>query len=164
MPTFKTTFDVAAPLQAVADFHASTNALKLLNPPGMIVQLHRVDPMDEGSISEFTLWFGPIPIRWKAIHNDVSINGFTDRMVKGPAKTWVHNHRYEPISPSNTRVFEHIDYEHKSGLMGMFTRVLFSPLSLKILFAYRAWATKRAVQKTLASAADDRDRSETSDE
>lgn len=149
MPIFNYDFTVNAPLQAVAEFHEDTNALKVLNPPGIIVQLHRVEPMGEGSISEFTLWFGPFPIRWKAVHSDVSINGFTDTLAEGPAASWVHTHRYESISANETRLFERIEYEHKPGLMGLVTRVLFSPLNLKILFTYRQWATRNSIKKKL---------------
>ncbi len=149
MPIFNYDFKVNAPLQAVADFHEDTNALKVLNPPGIIVQLHRVEPMGEGSISEFTLWFGPFPIRWKAEHSDVSINGFTDTLVEGPAASWVHTHRYESISSDETQLFERIEYEHKPGFMGLVTRILFSPLNLKILFTYRQWATRNSIKKKL---------------
>lgn len=147
MPVFQTNFKVDGPVEAVAAFHSDTAVLKRLNPPGIFVQIHRNDPMSEGSISEFTLWFGPFPIRWQAIHSDVSPNGFTDRMVNGPAASWVHSHRYEAVDDQTTRVYEHIDYDHKPGLMGIVTRLLFSPLSLKILFTYRAWATRRAVEQ-----------------
>lgn len=146
MPVFSTTFSVNAPLKAVADFHKDTSALKKLNPPGVIVQLHRVDPMAEGSVSKFTMWFGPFPIRWTAVHSDVSINGFTDTMVDGPAAHWVHTHRYEAEGPNKTLLKEHIEYEHKPGFMGLVTRVLFSPLNLKILFAFRARATRKGVE------------------
>ena len=88
MPIFETSFTVNAPLEAVAAFHADTSALKILNPPFVIVQLHRVDPMADGSISEFTLWMGPLPIRWRAIHSDVGPNGFTDTLEDGPMASW----------------------------------------------------------------------------
>ena len=52
---FSYQFTINASLEAVADFHRDTRALKQLSPPPAIVQLHRVDPMVEGSISEFTL-------------------------------------------------------------------------------------------------------------
>jgi hypothetical protein len=78
MPTFDFTFTVNAPLADVREFHRDTSALKRLTPPPTIVQLHDVEPLGEGSVSRFTLWVGPLPLRWTAVHRDVSERGFTD--------------------------------------------------------------------------------------
>lgn len=105
MPTCETSITLNAPLEAVTALHADTSALKILNSPFIIVQLHRVDPMADGSISEFTLWMGPLPIRWRAIHSDVGPNGFTDSLDDGPMATWRHTHRFEAlmtITPKST--------------------------------------------------------------
>jgi len=145
MPTFKTSFTVNAPLEAVAAFHADTSALKILNPPFIIVQLHRVDPMADGSISEFTLWMGPLPIRWRAIHSDVGPNGFTDSLDDGPMATWRHTHRFEAIDDYKTQIHEQIEYEYLSGWRGLAPRILFGHLGLTALFTYRKWATRHAL-------------------
>ena len=145
MPTFETSFTVKAPLKAVTEFHADTSALKTLNPPFVIVQLHRVDPMAEGSISEFTLWMGPIPIRWRALHKDVGPYGFTDTMEDGPMASWQHTHRFEALDENTTKIQEYIEYEYPSGWRGLASRVLFGHLGLTALFTYRKWATRRAL-------------------
>lgn len=106
MPTFDTTFTVNAPLEAVAAFHDNTSALKKLNPPPIVVQLHRVDPLGEGSVSEFTLWMGPLPIRWRAVHSDVSDYGFTDTQENGPLAYWKHTHSFAAVDAQTTRVSE----------------------------------------------------------
>ena len=147
MPIFHTSFSVDASLDDVHAFHADTSALKRLTMPPIWVQLHTVEPLGEGSISEFTLWFGPLPIRWRAVHSDVSRNGFTDTQVHGPVKFWQHTHRFSALNPGQTLVEEHIDFEHYSGLKGLFTRILFARLNLSIMFAYRAWVTRRFLQK-----------------
>jgi len=145
MPTFETSFTVNAPLEAVAAFHADTSALKVLNPPFVIVQLHRVDQMAEGSISEFTLWMGPLPIHWRAIHNGVGPNGFTDTLEDGPMASWRHSHQFEAVDEHTTQIHETIVYEYPSGLQGLLPRPLFGNLGLTVLFAYRKWATRRAL-------------------
>ena len=66
MPVFDFTFSVRAPLQAVAAFHHDTRALKRLTPPPVFVQIHSMEPLAEGSRSEFSMWFGPVPLRWVA--------------------------------------------------------------------------------------------------
>jgi ligand-binding SRPBCC domain-containing protein len=143
MPSFDYTFTVRAPLSAVAEFHRNTRALKRLTPPPVFVRLHRVEPPGEGSVSEFTMWFGPFPTRWVAVHSDVDpLHGFTDTQTEGPLKRWVHTHRFTGESDGLTRIHEHIEYQHHGGLRGLFTRLLFSPPALWGLFTYRRFVTR----------------------
>ncbi len=133
-----------ASLEAVSDFHRDTSALKILSP--MPMQLHRADPMADGSISEFTMWLGPIPIRWRAVHSDVSANGFTDTQESGPMAFWAHTHRFESVNENQTHIYEQIEYRHPKGSRRFFTRLLFGKLGLQILFTYRQLATKYALR------------------
>lgn len=153
MPTFDYTFEVAAPLEAVSRFHKDTSVLKKLTPPPLIVQIHNFEPMGEGSKADFTLWFGPLPLRWQAVHSDVGPQGFTDTQIKGPLKSWRHTHRFEPIGESRTLVREHIEYEHDSGLRGVRSRLLFSPLGLRLLFTARKLITRRSVANHVTASA-----------
>jgi ligand-binding SRPBCC domain-containing protein len=153
MPHFYSTFTVPAPLTAVVAFHHDAHALPRLSPPLLFTQMHRVDPMQEGAIAEFTLWFGPLPIRWTALHTDVHPGqGFTDTQTAGPLRYWRHTHRFDALAPSLTQVTDHVEYEHHPGLRGLFTRVLFNPLALRVLFLYRAWATRRFTAPPLVTA------------
>jgi ligand-binding SRPBCC domain-containing protein len=146
MPIFDYSFTVAAPLKSVRDFHHDTSALKTLTPPPTIVQLHSIEPLAEGSVSKFTLWVGPLPLRWTAVHRGVTDRGFTDVQAAGPAKKWEHTHTFVPLGDSLTEIREHIEYEHKPGPWGLVTRLLFSRPNLLFMFAYRAWATRRALR------------------
>ena len=141
MPVFDFRFVVRAPLHAVRDFHHDTRALKRLTPPPTIVQLHEVDPLAEGSVSRFTLWVGPIPLRWKAIHSGVSEYGFTDVQAEGPAKRWEHTHSFASATENTTEIHEHIEFEHKRGFWGIITRLLFARPNLYLMFTYRKFAT-----------------------
>ena len=148
MSVFDFKFTVKAPLEAIAEFHHSTQALRRLTPPPVIVQLHKVEPLAEGSMAEFTMWFGPIPLHWLAVHSGVdALHGFTDTQVRGPMQTWRHTHRFDSLDEQSTQVNEQVEYEYKSGLAGVFTRILFNPLGLRILFAYRAWVTRKQTEK-----------------
>ena len=147
MPVFDFVFEVNAPLLVVQAFHHNTSALKQLTPPPTIVQIQSVEPLAEGSVSRFTLWVGPLPLRWTAIHKNVCGNGFTDIQQSGPAKKWAHTHTFTEIDATHTRVNEHIEYEHKRGLWGLVTRLLFSYPNLYFMFCYRRWITKRTCCK-----------------
>jgi ligand-binding SRPBCC domain-containing protein len=146
MQIFETSFTVRASLEAVAKFHHHTSVLKVLSPPPIFVQLHHVEPLAEDSLSEFTLWFGPLPVRWKARHQNVDpLHGFTDVQISGPMKHWAHTHTFTDLGNDRVRINEHIEYEHLDGLRGLFSRLLFAPIGLNFLFFYRELATQRAV-------------------
>lgn len=147
MPTFKTSFTVNAPLDAVVAFHSRTDILKQLTPPPLFVQIHDFGEMREGMIAEFTMWFGPVPVRWKAEHVNVGPTGFTDVQRVGPLKTWAHTHRFSAESPTVTRIHEHIEYTHPSGWRGILTRLLFGKPGLIGLFQYRKMYTRWALRK-----------------
>lgn len=142
MPTFEYTFTVNAPLTAVSAFHHDTRALKTLTPPPIFAQIHHFDPMADGAIAEFTLWFGPLPVRWKAIHSNVSPNGFTDTQISGPLQSWQHTHTFTAVSPTTTRVDEHITYSHHDGRRGLLSRLLFAQPGLFLLFTARQLITR----------------------
>lgn len=142
MPTFDFRFEVRAPLAAVRDFHHDTSALKRLTPPPTIVQLKELEPLAEGSTSRFTLWVGPLPLHWTAVHRDVTPNGFTDVQAKGPAKKWEHTHTFVALSDQETEIHEHIEYEHKNGIWGVVTRLLFAKPNLYFMFTYRMLSTR----------------------
>ena len=144
MPVFDFSFQVDAELPVVQAFHHNTSALKQLTPPPTIVQIQSVEPLAEGSVSRFTLWVGPLPLRWTAVHKNVSGNGFTDIQQSGPAAKWEHTHTFTEIDATHTRVNEHIEYEHKSGFWGLVTRLLFSYPNLYFMFCYRRWITRKA--------------------
>ena len=153
MPVFDFVFNANATQAAVREFHRDTRALKRLTPPPVIVQLHDIEPLAEGSVSRFTLWMGPLPIRWKAVHRDVTDQGFTDVQVEGPAQKWEHTHSFIEQGANLTQIREHIEYEHKPGLWGVVTRLLFARPNLLLMFTYRKLVTRRVLKSTAGQVA-----------
>ncbi|MEZ6124507.1 MAG: hypothetical protein R3C49_15215 [Planctomycetaceae bacterium] len=147
MPVFDYCFRVDAPFQAVSDFHFRPGILKTLTPPLMFMQVHRCDPLAEGSVAEFTMWMGPIPVRWTAVHSDVRPESFSDTQTRGPMKFWKHTHTFTPVDDRTTQVHEHIEFEHFSGLRGLWSRLLFPRMALNMLFLWRSFVTRRALRK-----------------
>lgn len=147
MKTYSHQFQVNAPLESVLDFHRDARALKQLTPPPLFVSFNKVEPMAEGSLADFTMWFGPIPIRWVARHSDVDPQrGFTDEQIQGPFKVWVHRHSFQPVDGRRTLVIDRVQAEPGDHpFWGLVSRFMW--VSLPILFAYRAWRTRRAVER-----------------
>ena len=94
----------------------------------------------------FTLWFGPIPIRWLARHEPgPTSHSFADSQVKGPLAYWRHEHIFNEVA-GGVELTDRITLAHRGGLRGLWTRLAFDGLPLRILFAYRHWRTRRALQ------------------
>ena len=150
MPVFDFRFTVDASVDVVSAFHFEPGILKTLTPPLMILQVHQFEPLGEGSISDFTMWMGPVPIRWRAVHSCVSPSGFTDTQVAGPMCSWAHTHSFVAIGENTTEVREHIEYEHFGGLRGLRSRLLFSRIGLLSLFTMRKVITRRELRSRTA--------------
>jgi ligand-binding SRPBCC domain-containing protein len=147
MAVYHHEFIVNAPLQAVRDFHRRSASMGAITPPPVIVRIHDApELLGEGDEMRFTMWLGPLPIRWHARIEQVSPNGFVDRQLDGPFRRWDHTHRFEAIDEQTTRVIDQIETEYKSDpwsrVLGMGMR-----LNLPVLFAFRQWKTKRLLQQ-----------------
>jgi len=143
--TYQHRFQVDAPLAAVANFHALSTSMAAITPPPVVVRVQRAPAyLQEGDEMEFTLWLGPLPLRWLARIEDVSPTGFTDRQLHGPFAGWVHQHTFLPVDERTTVVADEIRLSIRRhfwwGLVG-----LGMWLSLPLLFAYRAWKTRQLV-------------------
>ena len=136
-------FRVAASLGRVAEFHSHSNSMAAITPPPILVRVHHAPPvLADGVEMDFTMWLGPFPIRWLARIEAASTAGFTDRQVRGPFAEWVHRHRFQAVDENTTDVIDEITVQLKPhplwwpvGL-GMW-------LGMPVLFAFRAWKTKR---------------------
>ncbi|MBN2550874.1 MAG: hypothetical protein JXB15_17050 [Anaerolineales bacterium] len=137
---------ISAPLQRVADFHADSRALQRLTPPPVFVQMHFVEPVAENSKAEFTLWIGPLPVRWLAVHSNVHTqHGFTDTQLRGPFKHWVHQHSFRAVDEKTTEILDEIRAEPGDHpLWGLVSRFMW--LNLPLMFAYRGWVMRRLIQ------------------
>ena len=98
-------------------------------------------------VLKFRLWIGPIPVDWVALHEPgPTPTSFKDIQVNGPMAEWVHEHLFETV-PGGVMLTDRILLAHKPGWRGWLTRLFFDGLPLRILFLYRHWRTRRAIQK-----------------
>jgi len=99
----------------------------------------------EGDEMEFTMWLGLLPVGWLARIEGVSPNGFTDRQLRGPFAEWVHCHRFVAVTEQTTDVLDEVTLQLKLHLL-WWPIGLGMLLGLPILFAFRAWKTKRMLE------------------
>lgn len=144
---FEHRFQIHASIEAVSDFHKDPKVLKQLTPPPIVVRFHEVEPVSEGSRAEFTLWFGPFPVPWCAKHYDFDPpQGFKDNQLKGPFAYWDHRHAFIQVDDRTTEVVDDIKARIGSHpYYGLVSRFMW--LTLPILFTFRAWQTKRLIEK-----------------
>ncbi len=140
-------FRVQAPLAAVLDFHRRSASMGSITPPPIIVRVHEAPAMlTSGDTMAFTMWMGPLPVRWVAQIESHEGIGFVDRQVRGPFEAWVHRHTFVPISDTETEVHDQVTMQlHRDSRwwqlvgFGMW-------LGLPALFAYRGWRTRRLLE------------------
>lgn len=136
-------------------FHQDPKALNILTPPPIFVQVHRDErtSLTSGEL-EFTLWFGPLPVRWLARHEQgANEHSFMEWQVSGPAQSWRHEHTFNEVE-GGVELIDRVTYSHRpSGFWSLFTRANFSPLPMKILFTYRHWRTRLATTGDTAQSA-----------
>lgn len=137
---------VAAPLAEVVAFHRRAASLAAITPPPVPMRFRGEPPAElaPGDEIEFTLWAGPVPVRWRAGIEALpdGAAGFADRQLAGPFAHWLHRHRFHPRGDAATEVDDEIEAELRR-------HPLWWPLGLSMwiglpaLFAYRAWKTRR---------------------
>jgi ligand-binding SRPBCC domain-containing protein len=117
-----------------------------ITPPPMIVRVHRApERLGSGDEMDFTLWAGPIPLRWVARIDQASQTGFTDRQLRGPFAGWVHRHNFARVSDSETDVVDDVEVElSRRPLRRAVGAAMW--LGLPLLFAYRGWKTRRLLE------------------
>jgi ligand-binding SRPBCC domain-containing protein len=147
MMQYQTEFIASTPIEKIIEFHRSASSLKAITPPFFFMSGLQSPPiLAEGDEMAFTLWMGPIPVRWKARIENVSPQGFDDIQLSGPFHSWVHAHRFEAISEKETRVSDQITYQIRKHLLWGPLGLIMA-IGLPILFGYRAWKTKALLEE-----------------
>lgn len=140
MTRFERRFTVRAPLAAVKAFHDAPDAVGNLTPAPLQI-LGPAPPVREGERIRFRLWVGAFPVRWTARYTDVREDGFVDVQEEGPFASWRHEHRYRALPDGSTEVIDTVDATPRAFA----SRLIW--IGMKPAFAYRAWATKRALER-----------------
>lgn len=143
MPAFRNAAEVEGTVDAVEAFHSDPGNFRKLTP--LPVQIHRYESSGPEGVIDFTVWFGPLPVRWEA-RLERFPGGFVDRQGRGPMESWEHTHRFTSVSPAVTLIEDSIEYTYQEGWRGWVSRLAFSPPALRVLFAYRVWRTRRALK------------------
>lgn len=143
---FEHRFRVKASVAEVAKFHRQSASMGAITPPPMIVRVHAAPAeLQSGDLMDFTLWAGPVPIRWVACIEDASERGFTDRQLRGPFGSWAHRHAFEPVDDRTTDVVDRIEASYsKHPVWAVAGRLMW--VGMPLLFAFRARRTRAILE------------------
>jgi ligand-binding SRPBCC domain-containing protein len=139
-------FRVKASVHRVAEFHRHAASMATITPPPIIVKIHHAPHvLSDGDRMNFTMWIGPLPVYWEAQIEAASSKGFTDRQLRGPFQRWVHRHSFLAVDENTTEVMDEVESGLRRHpfwwLVGLSMR-----LGLPLLFAFRAWKTRRMLE------------------
>jgi len=137
--TFLRRSRIAAPAQAVFDWHCRPGAFERLSPPWESVRLlQRNGGVEDGSRVILSMRQGPFRRRWIAEHRDVKApEQFRDVQIEGPFAHWDHLHRIEPKGTSECLLEDRVEYALPLGWLGSWLGGTFVRRKLDRLFDYR---------------------------
>lgn len=138
----------ATTMGKMMEFHEKSGPAQL-SPPPIFVRVHEDSrtSLTQGDL-RFTLWVGPIPIKWLAHHEaGPSPTSFADLMIEGPMAYWRHEHIFTQEA-TGVRLTDRVTLAHKTGLQGIFTHLMFDGLPLRILFLFRHLKTRWALGRS----------------
>lgn len=120
MTVFLHSSRMPAPVEDLAAWHFRSGALDRLLPPWERVRvIGTFGGVAEGSIAELELRIGGLPLRWRAVHEEVDPpRGFRDRQLAGPFASWVHDHRFMPEPAGHSLLEDRIEYRIRFGGLG----------------------------------------------
>jgi len=135
--TFTRSCEIDAPVEALRDWHFRPGAFTRLTPPWEKARvLSMPEPLADGARAIIEVAIGPWRKRWIAEH-ELTPTGFIDLQIEGPFAFWEHDHRFEAITATTSRLTDSIRYRLPLGWLG---RLFGKPLverKLDRLFRYR---------------------------
>lgn len=130
---------VSAPLDIVFGFFSRPENLQILTPPSMNMNVVTPSPipMHVGSIIDYVVTIGGIPMRWTSCISDFEpMTRFVDVQLRGPYSFWHHTHSFEGRGDT-TIVYDSVVYALPFGAIGDVAHKLFVRRQLDQIFSYR---------------------------
>lgn len=139
---------INASIEKVWQFHERQDILQILTPPWQPVKIiRREGGLDVGTISEFRISLGIIPVHWIARHIKCEpYQLFVDEQIEGPMQSWVHYHQFT-AEGGQTKLTDTIDYEIPGGWLAELLLGWWVDSRLKDMFRYRHEITTKKCQQ-----------------
>ncbi len=127
------------PLDRAFDFFSDAGNLEAITPPELRFQYLTPLPIEmrTGARIDYRLRLYGIPFTWRTrITRWEPGQRFVDEQESGPFRLWIHEHRFEAISPTSTRIRDEVQYGLPFEPLGRIAHPLVRA-KLDRIFAYR---------------------------
>jgi ligand-binding SRPBCC domain-containing protein len=125
------------PLEEVFRFFADAQNLATLTPRWLRFDIVTPEPIEmlAGTIIDYTIRLHGFPMKWRSeITAWEPPFRFVDEQREGPYRSWIHEHRFEAINDTTTRIRDEVRYSVPGGEM---INKLFVEPDLERIFSYR---------------------------
>lgn len=136
------------PPEALFPFFADAFNLERITPPFLRFRVVTPPPieMGVGTLIDYRLRVHGVPVRWRTeITAWDPPHRFVDEQIRGPYRTWIHEHRFEPVDGGGTRMYDTVRYAAPGGRL---VERWLVDRDVAAIFAYR----KRALDTLFAAA------------
>jgi ligand-binding SRPBCC domain-containing protein len=143
---FETAID--APVDRLAEFHKSSEALKALTPPDREVEILTENPeVTEGSVHTMRIKQFGLPMVWKSKITHVEEGrSFVDEAIKSPFAHWKHTHEFLPLEKGQSLLRDTVEYQAPLGPLGAVAHKMFIDKQIEDLFEFRHRVTKEKLE------------------
>ncbi|MCA1580298.1 MAG: SRPBCC family protein [Acidobacteria bacterium] len=150
MHVLEATTRVPAPLNDVFGFFSDPGNLARITPPWLRFRIQPPAPerLEEGARIEYRIRWLVFTLRWVTVISGwVAGVEFQDRQERGPYRTWIHTHRFEPDG-AGVLMGDRVEYELPFGVLGRLAHTLLVRRQLHGIFDYR----RQAIEKIFPAA------------
>jgi uncharacterized protein len=139
VPTFRYRIELDHPVETVFRWHTRPGAFERLTPPWESVRvLERDGGLQPGARVLLGLRKGPTELKWEVEHTEFEENHlFVDEQVRGPFRSWRHEHRFERLESGRTAVKDVVEWEAPLGALGETFGGAYIEKTLERLFRFR---------------------------
>lgn len=136
---FQRVLDLPVDQATAFAYHDSPGALQRLLPPWERIQIVSTDnQITVGSRVKLKASMCGLPLKYLARHTVYDPpRHFQDVQEQGPFASWVHDHRFEAQSESQSQLTDHIEYQLPLGAIGRRLGSRLAHGKLETMFRYR---------------------------
>ncbi|MGD1838679.1 MAG: SRPBCC family protein [Nitrososphaeraceae archaeon] len=138
MPRFENSFVVDQQIDSVWKFYTDIKHLEIITPKKL--ELKIIKCTNPEIILGQECWIeGKIIMKKIKWHSKITFfrkHEYTDEMIEGPFKKWIHTHRFSDLGNMKTKIIDEIEYELPFGLLRKMLNK-YSKIQLEKIFNHR---------------------------
>ncbi len=129
------------------DFHSDTHNLPKITPPGVHVDVIKLDPLKEGATAVLNIKKGLIGFTWHVLFEVVERpNRIVDVATRSPFKYFRHEHAFIPLDNGKSLLRDTVSFALPLEPLSHIIRWLIA-WDIKKMFAYRHEVTRALLEK-----------------